>query len=80
MDMAGGCEGLMGMTEEGRPVWWGWMEWQRAMEGRQRQEKVWTVDIMLCSEWWTCKACGHVGRRTAGCEDCVHAVRSIVDE
>ena len=72
--------GLVGILEEGRLMWWGWEEWQRAMEGRQRQEKVWTVDIMQCSKWLTCKTCGTVGRRTAGCVDCVTAVWSIVDE
>ena len=53
---------------------------QRAMEARQRQEKVRTVGIMQCSGWWTCKTCGPVGRKTTGFMGCANAVRSIVDE
>ena len=89
-----GVRGLMGIMEEGRLMWWGWMEWRRVVEGsrqwraveeRQRQHRKQqrrghqgTENPMMCSERWTCRICGTVLRMTAGCGDCAEAVRSTV--
>ena len=70
-----GVRGLMGMIEEGRLMWWAWVEW-RAVVDESRQMR----GLRLCDGYWHCASCGYVEHMMEGCVDCGTAQETVVEE